>query len=153
MLTPWTSLSEALTEFTPKIRFEYSDTELHVITMRSIQIARHFTIIFCEWKSLFCSHMYFAEIYSHGSNEQYARISSDNGLVPNRWRDFNSTNDDLVFCCIYVSISINELYMEVRYVGLHRHHVPGNIVHVVFLSQWVPNDAYRWPGLDGHTFT
>ena len=43
-----------------------------------------------------------------GSNEHYASIGSDNGLVPNRRQAIIWTNDGLVYWRICVSIGLSE---------------------------------------------
>ena len=63
---------------------------------------------FREWKLLY-SNSNFTEICSYGFNYQYANIGSDNGLSPSRWQAIIWTNDSLVYWCIYVSLSFNEL--------------------------------------------
>ena len=47
--------------------------------------------------------------FSKGSNYQYSSIGSDNGLAPVRWQAIIWINDGLVYWCIYVSLSLNEL--------------------------------------------
>ena len=61
----------------------------------------------CIWK-LLNFEWYFIEICSLGSNWQYI-IGSDNDLAPNRQQVFIWTNDCLVYWCIYVPLSLNEL--------------------------------------------
>ena len=53
----------------------------------------------------YCTSIQISLICSQGSNYQYARIDSDNGLVPNRLQAITRTNAaDPVLWCIYVAL-------------------------------------------------
>ena len=51
----------------------------------------------------------FTEICSQGSNYQFTSIGSDDGLVPNRRQGIFWTKGGLIYWCMYVSLSLNEL--------------------------------------------
>ena len=93
-------------------RAHYDVTVMHCRNnthLRPWQNGRHFRDIFqCifVWK-LFYFDSNFIEICFQWSNEQYARISLDNGLAPNRRHGIIRTNDALA--CWRICASLAEL--------------------------------------------
>ena len=59
---------------------------------------------FLEWKLLYFD-SYFIEIYSQGSNFQYASIGSDNGMMLNKQQVIIWTKGGLVYWGIYASLT------------------------------------------------
>ena len=78
------------------------DTSLKTHWDRDEKVAicrRHFETYFREWKYLNSNEIeIFTDIYSQGSNWQYASVWSVNGLSPNRWQTTIWTNDGLLYC-------------------------------------------------------
>ena len=68
----------------------------------------HFQVHFLERKVLNFKSNFTAICYL-GSNWPYGSIDSNNGLAPNRWQAIIWSNVDMLYLCIYASLSLNEL--------------------------------------------
>ena len=73
-----------------------------------------------EWKHLYFDSN-FTEVCSQGSNWQYVRIGSVNGLAPNRRQAITWTNDDPVHWRIYAALGGDELTGDTTLLSNHTH--------------------------------
>ena len=62
-----------------------------------------------SWMKMFKFWLNFTEVCSQGSNWQYSKIGSDNGLAPNKRQAIIWTNDALGCRRINASLGLNEL--------------------------------------------
>ena len=86
-------------------------------------------------------------VCSQGSTWQYAGISSDSGLAPNRWQAIIWSNNDLCYQCIYASLDLNELTTT-------RHSADYKVRHVFFkVSQTIITSNYLHVILHGVYYT
>ena len=93
------------------ILLEYSHLStwrVNTLRLRQNSHRRHFQMRFLKWKCMIFDWNFSGDC-SWGSNWQYSCIGSDNGLAPNRCQAIIWTNDGIVYWCIYVSLSLNEL--------------------------------------------